>query len=166
MTANAIHKTLFAGLSLALVFSSCSNLKTVSSVNNYDDAYFSETDLNKRGTYYSKNKDADHDQAELRRESGTTSYGQTYADRLRNFGDGTMQQPVRQVPGGFGMGFMGPNQFGVMGGFNPYAGFNPYCNRNPYMGWNNFNQFGFNSGFGWNDPFYGYNPYAYMYQDP
>jgi hypothetical protein len=159
--------TFIVGLAISLV--SCSNLRTVSSVNNYDDAYFNEADLNKRGTYYAKNKDAEHTQAELQKETGTSSYGQTYSDRLRNFGGASIQEPVR--PAFCGGGVMTPNQFGMMGGFNPYMGmgYNPYSRWNSCNNWNrfnSFNQFGFNSGFGWNDPFMGYNPYGFMYQDP
>jgi hypothetical protein len=124
-------KFTFPILTALLVLSSCSGLKTVSQAGNYDDAYFTASDLKGRGFYAEGVATGEFNPASPQR-SG--SYGQTYADRMRHFGGNTLQPAHRPVAmmqpcNGFRVG-MSP-MFGM--GFNPYMGYNPMMMGNPWM---------------------------------
>lgn len=161
-----------SGWILLLTASGCSGLKTISSANNYDDAYFSSADLNTK-SIYATGKAAEAPLTPAQRVSGSASYGQTYSDRLRNFGGSNIQQPIRPAlvvsPMGSGLIYTRPMMGNpYMWGYNPYSSFyNPYNSfYNPYgmmgmgrmYGWNQYNNF--------NDPYWMYynqmyNPYCY-----
>ncbi|NBP06337.1 MAG: hypothetical protein EBV15_09000 [Bacteroidetes bacterium] len=170
-------KFTFPILTALLVLSSCSGLKTVSQAGNYDDAYFTASDLKGRGFYAEGVATGEFNPASPQR-SG--SYGQTYADRMRHFGGSTLQPAHRPVAmmqpcNGFRVG-MSP-MFGM--GFNPYMGYNPMMMGNPWMmgnswgnpmmmgnPWNNPWMMGSMSWNSFNDPYWMYynqmyNPYMY-----
>lgn len=178
----------FTQLSLAIAvlvfFSACGTLKVANSDKSpahNDDAYFSTADLEKNPNF----NQLDPAYVEERRLEGLnsrkvgSSYGQSYADRLNNFGDRRVQTaavalaPMPMVNPFFrpampmwAMGFNSPYMSNM---WNPYV-MNPYCMYNPYYpmstmnAWNNpyFNPywnnagswayFGYSPGFGWYNP--------------
>jgi hypothetical protein len=149
-----IMKFAFPMLTGALLLASCSGMKKVGSINNYDDAYFTQADLQGSSIYASGLRVVESSLETSH--SGTQSLGQTYADRMRNFGGSGLHQPtcrVAVVPPMFGMGRCG---FGSMSmGFNPYMAYNPMMMGNPWM---------YGGGFGYNS--FGYSPFNNFYNDP
>jgi hypothetical protein len=132
---------------LAFLAYGCSSLKTAGT-QNYDDAYFTVSDIDKSPVYGKTNPNLFNSRANVQPVRNTRSYGQSYNDRLRNFGSGPMQP-------GFTSPFMyAPPTAALMYGYsmypwsfynfgNPmYYGFNPYGMG--YMGY---------------DPFFGYSGY-------
>ena len=149
-----IMKFAFTMLTGALLLASCSGMKKVGSINNYDDAYFTQADLQGSSIYASGLR-----VVESRLETShasTQSLGQTYSDRMRNFGGSGLHQPacrVAVVPPMFGMGRCG---FGSMSmGYNPFMAYNPMMMGNPWI---------YGGGFGNN--FYGYSACNNFYNDP
>lgn len=138
-----MKRILFASI-LISILASCSSLKTGNTTLNYDDAYFTPSQIDKKGSIYAKTDPNMFDNASMQagNSRNTRSYGQSYSDRFRNFGS----SPVTPA-------------YTPALSYNPYSGrmmmtpgfYNPYGMRgygyNPYMG-------------------YGYNPYGSMYYDP
>jgi hypothetical protein len=163
---NPKMKITFPILTAMLVLASCSGLKTVSQAGNYDDAYFTASDLKGRGYYAEGVSVSTYNQPSAQRAG---SYGQTYSERLRHFGDGRMQPVHRpammtQSCRGFRYGFAPMTPWG----FNPYMGYNPMMMGNtwgnPWMmgnSWNNPYMMGNMSWNMYNDPYWMY--YNQMY---
>jgi hypothetical protein len=142
-------KSTYSILTFAIILASCSSVRPVGKVNNYDDAYFSTADLNGKG-FYAEGSMPSAATGEASAKAG--SYGQTYSDRLRNFGGSSLQpthspavmvQPCTRLGMGFspwgGNPFMGnPMMMGSAWG-NPWG--SPW--GNPMMmggqSWNSFN---------------------------
>lgn len=161
------RKFTFTQLSLAILtfvlLSACGTVKVASSGKgpaHNDDAYFSTSDLEKNPNF----NQLDPAYVEERRSEGLnarrvgTSYGQSYADRLNNFGNRRVQTaaavmaPMPMVNPFFrpampmwAMGFNSPYMSNM---WNPYV-MNPYCMYNPYYPMSAMNA--------WNNPYY--NPY-------
>lgn len=145
----------FAG---ALTLVSCSGVKNLSKVNNFDDAYFTSSDLNGRG-FYAEGTAAVSPAGESSAKGG--SYGQTYSDRLRHFGGSSLQPSVRtaavmQPCANFRAGIspFSPWGFGASMG-NPWMMGNPMMMGNPWMmgnSWGNPWMMGNQSWSSFNDP--------------
>lgn len=130
----------------ALISGCASSVKMRSQ--NYDDAYFIPSDIDKSAVYGKVNPDMFRPRATSGENArATRSYGQSYNDRLRNFGGSAIAPAYRPSL------FYSP--MGMYGMYNPYGmyGYNPYMN--PY-GYNPYQPFGYGMGYG-----YGYNPYFY-----
>jgi hypothetical protein len=158
------NQIVFSGIALLLFTTGCSGLKTMSSANNHDDAYFSSKDLSSAGIY-AQGKAVEAPLTPAQRVSGSASYGQSYSDRLRNFGSSNIQQPFRPAmvvrPMAPGLFFARPMMANPnMWGYNPY---NPYSFYNPYNGF--YDPYGMNGMFGMNNwnPYMGYNDPYWMY---
>lgn len=149
-------KSTYSILTLAFILASCSSVRPVGKVNNYDDAYFSTSDLNGKG-FYAQGNMPENATGESSVMAG--SYGQTYSDRFRNFGGSTLQpthSPVVIAP---------PcTRFGM--GFSPWGG-NPFMGNHMMMGnpwgspWGNPMMMGGQSWNSFNDPYWMY--YNQMY---
>ncbi len=134
--------------------SGCASFKSNSSLNNFDDAYFSTADLDKKGSIYSRRN------AVISRTAGdlasntdrsTRSYGQSYSDRFRNFGNSpvtpTFTPAMAMTPAGTRL-VMIPNNNPFMCMYSPYGyGYNPYM----MYGYNPYGYYGY-------DPYFGYDP--------
>lgn len=141
-----MKKFIFPILGMMLI-SSCSSVKRTSSSNNFDDAYFSPSDIDKSEVYGKLNPNMFSPRASsiASNNRSTRSYGQSYNDRMRNFGGSNFAPSFRPT-----LAVTPFNPYMGMGfGYNPY-GMYPY-GYNPY----GYNPFGMNYGF---DP-YGYNYY-------
>jgi len=149
-------RLILSGMALAVILSSCSGLKKAAQTPNYDDAYFSTGDLSGNGIY-ARRKATAMPELPAQRVAGSSSYGQTYSDRLRNFGGSRVQQPFRPALAVTPMGMtMMPRA--ATWGFNPWMAPNPWMANNPWMGGNPWMYQPWGMGFG-------YNPYS-MFQDP
>lgn len=155
MNAHFIKST-YSILAAAVVLASCSSVKPVGKVNNYDDAYFNASDLNGKG-FYAQNSMPANAIGEASAKAG--SYGQTYSDRLRNFG-GSSLQPTHS-PAVIVQPCM---RFGM--GFSPWGG-NPFMGNHMMMGsawgnpWGNPMMMGGQTWNSFNDPYWMY--YNQMY---
>ena len=121
-------KTSYFFIAGAMFLASCSGVKNLSKVNNYDDAYFVTSDLNGRG-FYAEGVATPSATGEASAKSG--SYGQTYSDRLRHFGGSSLQPAHRPA-----VVAQPCNRFrtGISPwGFNPYLGYNPMMMGNTWM---------------------------------
>jgi hypothetical protein len=157
-------KTTYFFVAGAIFLVSCSGVKNLSKVNNYDDAYFETSDLNGRG-FYAEGVATPSASGEASAKSG--SYGQTYSDRLRHFGGSSLQpahrpavvsQPCNRFRAGI-----------TPWGFNPYMGYSPMMMMgNPMMMGNTWGSFlgnpmmvGYQPWYSYNDPYWMY--YNQMY---
>jgi len=158
-------KTTYFFLAGAMFLASCSGVKNLSKVNNYDDAYFVTSDLNGRG-FYAEGVATPSAAGEASAKAG--SYGQTYSDRLRHFGGSSIQPATTTSPS---MITQPCNRFraGVTPwGYSPYMGCNSMMMGNPWMmgniwgnSWGNPMMMGFQPWYSYSDPYWMY--YNQMY---
>ena len=155
-------KTTYFFMAGAMLLASCSGVRSVSKVNNYDDAYFATSDLNGRG-FYADGAVTPSATGEASAKAG--SYGQTYSDRLRNFGGSSLQPSSASAPAA--MITQPCNRFraGVSPwGYSPYMGYNSMMMGNPWMmgnAWGNPMMMGYNPAYSYGDPYWMY--YNQMY---
>lgn len=121
----------------------CSTFKPVAG--NFDDAYFVPSDIDKSEVYGKVDPNMFTPTVASSNLRRTRSYGQSYNDRMRNFGGSGISQgfqpTMMMTPMGTSMGMM------------PFYGYNPYA----------MNSFGaFNNPF-YNPYMFGYNPYCGFY---
>jgi hypothetical protein len=135
----------FAGL-----LSSCASMKTAKQAQNFDDAYFVSSDIDKSSVYGKTNPALfKAPRANAGTDRNTRSVGQNYNDRLRNFGTGTARPNF--APALVYTPRMGAFMYSSPNFYNPY-----YSMGNPYYsyGYNPYMNYGCDPYYG-----YGYNPY-------
>lgn len=134
-------KRIFLPVLAVSLFSGCGTVKNAGTASNYDDAYFVPSDIDKSQVYgkTDPNMFSLQNSTAMSENRRTRSYGQSYNDRMRNFGGSTFTPSYRPslmvTPFGTSMGYMpyGYNPYDMYG--NPFAmgyGYNPYM-YNPYM---------------------------------
>lgn len=157
----------YAVLAMAIL-PSCSGLKTAVNNPNYDDVYFSKTDIDKPGIYGERKVTDEFASTQQIRQ--TRSYGQSYSDRLRNFGSSSVTPtytPGMMYSPGAATLTMYPRGY-----YNPYmmygSAYNPYgmgmsYSYNPYTGTYSYNPCYYNSYGYYNPSWYYWNQYYSPY---